>query len=131
MASYTDPDAVEALVKNAIGFGSTPELDSDQIEALVAIAMPGGTGTSETLQRAAVAGWGWKAGLTSDQYDLKAASGATLTRSQWFDQCLRMAAEFGSGALSVDGEAVVTTPSRGGVTSVTLTRGSSSGEYRA
>lgn len=131
MTSYTDAALVESLVKNAIGFGSTPELDGDQIASLVTIAMPGGTGTSDTLQRAAVVGWGWKAGLTADKYDLKAASGAALTRSQWMKQCLAMAEGFGAGALIVDAEASATTPAQGGVTSVMLSRGSTTAEYRA
>lgn len=132
MTTYSDADQVERLIKSAIAFGtSTPELEDEQITDLVAIALPGGTGTSETLQRAASAGWGWKSGITANKYDLTSASGASLTRSQWFDQCMRMSMSYASGDLSVDGEPSVTTPSRGGITSVTLTRGGSSGEYRA
>lgn len=105
MTDYTDAAQVEALITSAIAHEtSTPSLEDEQIEALVTIAMPDGVGTSATLQRAASAGWGWKAGITANQYDLKAASGASLTRSQWFEQCLKMAGAYASGALSVDGD---------------------------
>lgn len=104
--SYTEADLVETLIQNAIGYGSTPELEDEQIEQLVSLAMPTGEGTSETLQRAAIVGWGWKSALLANQYDLKAASGASLTRHQWFDHCIQMAAAYRSGALSVDGETI-------------------------
>ncbi len=103
MTTYTDAALVENLLKDAIGYGSTPELEDEQIERMVSLAMPDGIATGDTLQRAAVMAWGWKAGLTANQYDLKAASGASLTRSQWFEQCLAMARLYQSGVLSVDG----------------------------
>ena len=106
MTTYTDAALVDTLIRNALGPGSTPELEDEQYDALVDLAMPDGIGDGESLQRAAVVGWGWKSALTADQYDLKAASGASLTRDQWFQHCLQMASAYRSGALSVDGSTV-------------------------
>jgi len=121
MVSYDDPALVEALIKSAIGFGSQPDLSVAQIANLLGLAMVDGAYTSEGLQRAAVAGWSWKAGLTADRYDLAGQGGAKLTESQWHAQCRGMAMAYRTGAMSVDGLTLGTDlsePAWGGVITI-------------
>jgi len=50
------------------------------------------------LRRAAVLGWRWKAGKLASQYSVS-GDGRSLSREQWFDHCLRMAAEYATGGI--------------------------------
>ena len=103
MSTYTDAAQVERLLKSAVAFGTQPDLSAAQVTDMVALALDGDAYSSEAMQRAAVTAWGWKAGLTSDRYDLGGQGGSKITESQWFDHCVMMAERFRLGFLSVDG----------------------------
>lgn len=113
---FTDPIVVERLLRNALG--GRPDLSVEQLDDLIELARDTEAEEPEwaeaRLNQVIVTGWGWKAGLTADQYDLGAGSGKTLDRSQWFDHCHRMAAAYASGQLSVAGGKV----RRGGLRSI-------------
>ena len=112
----TDRDKAERLLRNALG--GRPELSAEQMEDLIELARDTEADEPEwpeqRLNQVIVTGWGWKAGLTADQYDLGAGSGKTLDRSQWFDHCHRMAAAYATGQLNVAGGRV----RRGGLRSI-------------
>lgn len=99
------------MLEASIGVGSTPDLSGAQLDLLFAIAtVKDDRGedqwTSESLSRAAATGWQWKAGLVADQFELGAGSGKTLKQNQWFEQCMKMATNYATGAFVV-GEAVL------------------------
>lgn len=105
--AYDPTDAVQAkaLLEQALAMTTRPTLEAAQVTLLMELAVDAdATYTAASLNSAAARGWMWKAGLTSDQYDIGGQGGSKLTRSQWFDHCREMAAAYGSGALSVTGE---------------------------
>lgn len=95
------------MLERAIALGTVPTLDTAAVDDLMAIATitDGDTGapswTGVSLNRAASIGWQWKAGLTSDQYDLGGGVGKTLSRDQWFGHCMQLAADYAIGAKGV------------------------------
>ena len=95
-----------ALLENAIAIGSKPTLSVGQVDILMDVAESDGVYTSASLTKAAALGWEWKSGIVADQYDIGGGNGKYLTRSQWFEMCSRMAADYRNGTKSVDGSAV-------------------------
>lgn len=123
--SYDSSNAVtaRALLEDALALTTKPTLTTAQVNRAFSLAssldIDGVTVryTATDLNRAAAWGWNVKAGLTSDQYDLKGGQGKELTRDQWFQHCMTMAARYGSGAMSVTGVSTA----RGGIGSIALT----------
>ncbi|HEU0163627.1 MAG TPA: hypothetical protein VFQ54_01210 [Thermomicrobiales bacterium] len=107
MATY-DATTARALLERAIANTSKPALDDEAVDLLLQIAASeDGSYSTEALNSAAATGWGWKSGMLADQYNLGGGSGVYLTRSQWFEQCRQIQADFASGATSVDGSGIV------------------------
>ncbi len=132
MTTYADPALVETLLKSAIGFGSQPDLSAAQITTLVSLALVDDAYTSDGMQRAAVAGWSWKAGLTADSYDLSGGTGLALKESQWHAHCVGMAHAYRTGAMSVDGLTLgsdLSEPEWGGVITIGQHFMTGPGEY--
>jgi hypothetical protein len=105
--AYDPTDAVQAqaLLEQALAMDTNPTLDAAQVTLLLELAVDADdTYTSAALNSAAARGWMWKAGLTSNQYDIGGQGGSKLTRSQWFHHCREMAAAYAAGTLSVVGE---------------------------
>jgi hypothetical protein len=105
-----DPhDAVtaRALLEDALALTSRPTLSPEQVDRAFGLAETlDEDGESivypaDALDRAAAWGWGIKAGLTADMYDLGGGPGRTLDRSQWHAHCKSMQRDYASGVLSV------------------------------
>jgi hypothetical protein len=108
MAILTDAALARRLMERAVAMTTNPTLDAAQVDDLMTLAesLDADANTVYTdadLNRAASIGWLWKAGLTSDQYDLGGGQGRTLTRSQWYDHCTQLANAYGNGTLNVLG----------------------------
>lgn len=110
MATLTDEALARRMLERAIANTTNPALDARAVNDLMTMAAStvtnadGSTSTVYTeakLNGAAATGWDWKAGLTSDQYDLGGGSGVTLTRSQWQETCEKRAERFRTGLSSV------------------------------
>ena len=131
--AYDPTDAVtaRALLDAHLALTSTPTLDSATVDLLFAQASSDDDGatvyTAADINAAISAGWNLKAGLTADQYDLRAASGAQLTRDQWWAHCMAMARAYGTGAMSILG----TSTARGGIRSVGLITSTSADYWEA
>ena len=103
----TDATTARYLLEQALAMTTRPTLDAAQVDALMMFAAStdavtlGTVYTAASLDAAAAKGWEWKTGLVSDQYDLGGGNGRTLTRSQWFDHCERMANAYATGRKSV------------------------------
>lgn len=121
--SITDAALARRFLERAIAHQTNPALDTATVDDLMTIAASLDTDgvttlyTGADLNRAASMGWQFKAGLTSDQYDLGGGPGKTLTRSQWFDHCMSMSASYASGAMNVLGGTGTT---RRGIGSISL-----------
>lgn len=112
MATYPAATALD-LLSAAIALDAKPTLLPAQIDLLMLIASTvDDTGatvyTSAGLNRAASAGWNFKAGLTADQYEIGGGPGRTLKRAEWHDHCVAMAVRYATGDASVDGSNVTT-----------------------
>lgn len=109
MYDPTDPVTARALLEDALALTSKPTLSPEQVDRAFALASTLGvdgetiTYPEEALDRAAAWGWGIKAGLTADRYDLGGGPGRTLTRSQWHAHCKAMQRDYASGVLRVAG----------------------------
>lgn len=93
------------LLERAIAQSSKPALTSEDVDLLMAQAVgDDDTYSVAALNRVAALGWTWKSGLVADQYDVIAGGGGKrLERPDWYDHCMRMAAGYRNGDLSVDG----------------------------
>jgi hypothetical protein len=114
MVTLIDALLARRMLERALAPATKPTLAVTDIDDLMTMAAStdanGNTVyTDAKLNAAAARGWSWKAGLTSDQYDLGGGSGIKLDRSQWNKHCREMAAEYRNGTMSVAGE-----PRRGG-----------------
>ncbi len=121
--AYDPADAVtaRALLEDALALTTKPTLAAAQVTRAFSLASSLNAAgeviyISADLNRAAAWGWNIKAGLTSDQYDLGGGD-RKLTRDQWFQHCMTMAAMYSSGAMSVTG----TSTRRSGIGSIALT----------
>ena len=108
MATLTDAALARRMVERAVAMTTTPTLDAEQVDDLMTLAASldadlATVYTEADLNRAVAVGWGWKAGMVSDQYDLGGGPGRTLTRDQWYQHCREQAAMYQRGALSVLG----------------------------
>jgi len=119
---YDPADAVtaRALLEDALALTSKPTLTTAQVDRAFALASSLNDAgevvhISADLNRSAAWGWNIKAGLTSDQYDLGGGE-RKLTRDQWFQHCMTLAAAYASGAMSVTGAV----KRRGGIGSIQL-----------
>jgi hypothetical protein len=103
-----DAALARRLLEAAVAMTTKPALSAAQVDDLMVVAASLDADLNTVyvdtgLNRAASLGWAWKAGLTSDQYDLGGGPGKTLTRSQWFDHCTQMSRSYASGTLGVLG----------------------------
>lgn len=103
-----DAALARRLLESAIAMNTNPTLTEAQVDDLMTLAASEDDDLNTVyvdvdLNRAASLGWSWKAGMTSDQYDLGGGPGKTLTRSQWFEHCQQMSRSYASGALGVVG----------------------------
>ena len=123
----TNAATARLLLEDALALATKPTLSTAQVDRAFALAssldLDGVTVlyTAANLNRSAAWGWNVKAGLTSAQYDIGGQGGSTLTRDQWFQHCMTMAAMYGSGAMSVTG----TSSRRSGIGVIALTTESS------
>jgi hypothetical protein len=119
----TNAATARLLLEDALALATKPTLTTAQVDRAFALASSLDTDgvtvlyTAANLNRSAAWGWNVKSGLVSDKYDLGAGSGVSLTRDQWFQHCMTMAAMYGSGAMSVTG----TSTRRSGIGSIALT----------
>ena len=132
--AYDPTDAVtaRALLDAALALTSTPTLETATVDLLFGMASSEDADANTVylaadLNRSVSLGWNLKAGLTADQYDLRAASGASLTRDQWWAHCMAMANAYGTGAMSVTG----TSTGRGGIRSIGQITGISADYWEA
>ncbi len=130
--AYDPTDGVMALelLEDALALTSEPTLTPDQVDRALALAASVDDDgitviyPADGLNRAAAWGWGIKAGLTADRYDLGGGAGKTLDESQWHAHCKAMQRDYASGAISVVGA----TTRRRGIGSIrTITRPEESG----
>lgn len=100
------------LINAALAVGSKPDLEPERLQAVMLLAESVNadgdvTYTSESMARAVAAGWRWKAGIISNQYELGGGSGKYLKRNQWFEQCTAIADKYSNGVWMVDGSSPV------------------------
>lgn len=105
-----DPhDAVtaRALLEDALALTSRPTLSPEQVDRAFALAetldQDGETVIypEDALNRAAAWGWGIKAGLTAEMYDMGGGPGRSIDRSQWHAHCKSMQRDYAYGVLNV------------------------------
>ncbi len=115
----TNAAVARLLLEDALALTTEPTLTTAQVTRAFSLASSLNAAgevvyISADLNRAAAWGWNIKSGLTSAQYDLGGGSGKTLTRDQWFQHCMTLAARYASGAMSVTGSST----GRGGIGSI-------------
>ena len=105
MAALIEELTARDFLERALAMNTKPTLASGDVDLLIDIArtvvddIP--TWTGPDLNKAAAIGWTWKAGLTSDRYDLGGGGGKYLKQGDWHRQCREMADLYASGQRGV------------------------------
>jgi len=105
MAALTDETTARGLLERALAMDTKPTLAVSDVDLLFQLAtteidaLP--TWTATDLNRVAAIGWNWKAGLTSDKFDLGGGGGKYLKQGDWHTHCREMANAYATGQMGV------------------------------
>lgn len=103
MAALTNPLTARDLLERALAMDTKPALASSDVDLLFQLATTEVDGvptwTGADLNKVAAIGWNWKAGLTSDKFNI--GGNRSLSLSDWHKHCKEMANAYATGQMGV------------------------------